>query len=203
MPRSPFRTGGLFYCQWPLSKAQITLLGIILTLASIVSSLSGVIYFGVKLNQLQSYNYLYAYQKRGDCKIISGSVREFTCSEGTRWILSLLDEQERKAVENPFSWRREKILVENELKHFKMPSNHSCICRDEGYLSGRDCQNWPRCILDSDFVLYMQRDNQRYQSNHIRFIVVSVISLALSFAFIPISIKSLRSELGRETYIEL
>lgn len=194
--------GGLFHPQWPLSWAQITLIGIVLTFASILSSFTGIVYFGVKLHQLQSYNYLYSYQL-DQCNLQSSSVYEYQCSEGTRYIVSFLDSLGRKAVENPFAWRRTKILAENERRHFSLPQNQTCMCREEGYRSGQDCQSWPRCILDEDFVLYMQRDNQRYQSNHIRFIIVSTFSLVLSCCFLPISFKTLRKELGRETYVEL
>lgn len=202
MGKTIFETKGLFYCQWPPSWAQITLIGIILTSASIVSSTSGIIYFSVKLHESQSYNYLHAYQQ-DQCKIVSTSIREFNCSSGIRWILSLMDDQGRKAVENPFAWRRTKKEVQIEESEFVLGRNETCMCRPPGYTSGQDCQNWPRCILDEDFVIYIQHDNARYQNSHIRFIIVSVISLVLCVAFLPISLKTLRKELQRESYIEL
>lgn len=197
-----FRFGGLFHPQCPPSWPQITLIGIILTFCSILSSFVGAVYFGVKLQELQSYNYLYEY-KPDKCQLISSDVYEFQCYEGKRYIVSFTDISGRKSVENPFAWRRTKILAQNEQKHFALPSNDTCMCRPSGFRSGQDCQNWPRCILDQDFIVYMQRDNQRYQSNHVRFIIVSVISMCLSLCFLPISIKTLKKELQKETYIEL
>lgn len=202
MVRSIFKAGGLCHCRCPPSWGQIILVGLILTSASITSSCISVIYFSIKLHELKDFDYIYSYKPDG-CHIVNKSVYEYNCSLGDRWMLSLLDDKDRKVVENPFAWRRSRSIVEIEKSQFLTGQNYSCVCRPPGQNANEDCQSWPRCILDTDFIKYIQRDNDRHKSKFISFIVVSIISIVLSAFFIPISCKTLQRELYQETYVPL
>lgn len=66
----------------------------------------------------------------------------------------------------------------------------------------KDCGVWTDCILDVDFISYIQHNNKRYESTYVSFIISSVIAIVLSIISIPIYVKQLRAN-RREQYIDL
>ena len=85
---------------------------------------------------------------------------------------------------------------------------HLGMCRDPilisgGYFEQKNCQIWADCILDQDFVTYLQYDTKNYQHTYTSFIVFSTVSVVLSGIFIPVSIQSLWYQLSEDNYIKV
>lgn len=156
---------------------------------------------------LSEYNYLYDY-KPNTCRPISGRAFNLSCQYGDeelmhRWISVMMLERGSDAVENPFAIRTNRLDAIADRDKIEMLGNYSCLCRknnDSTVIKG--CSYWPVCILNADFIHYMQRDNDRYYQTYISFIVASVVSLVLSVISVPFSIMIIR-QVFRDEYVPL
>lgn len=179
-----------------------------LTFLGIISSTVTIFVFSSKLLNLSEYDYLYEY-KPAICRPISGRAFNLSCHNDdemtTRWISVLLLQRGLEAVENPFAIRQSRLEAIADRDKVEMFSNYSCLCRTIGDNSGemiKSCSWWPACILNADFIHYMQRDNDRYYQTYISFIVASSISLVLSIISVPFSILIIKKNL-QDNYVPL
>lgn len=171
----------------------------------IVSSIVTIAVFSNKLLNLSEYDYLYEY-KVTNCRPVNGIAYNLTCDNNPskeHWILLLTLDNGLHVVENPFALRLSRADTIADRDKIDIFSNYSCLCRPPNSLPvEKGCSYWPSCILDADFIHYMQRDNDRYYQTYISFIVASVVSLVLSAVGVPFSIVIIRRDL-RSQYVEL
>lgn len=179
-----------------------------LTLLGIVSSTITIFIFSSKLLDLSAYDYLYDY-KPGICQPISGRAFNLSCRYDQddqieqRWISVVMLKRGFEAVENPFAVRINRLDAIADRDKIEMLSNYSCLCRkanDSPVIKG--CSYWPACILNADFIHYMQRDNDRYYRTYISFIVASAVSLVLSVIGVPFSVVVIKRSL-QDNYVPL
>ena len=185
-----------------------------LTVLGIISSTITIFVFSSKLINLSAYDYIYAY-KASICRPISGRAFNLSCQQDdqpvTRWMSVLLLQRGLETVENPFAMRQSRLEAIADRDKVEMFSNYSCLCRtvtisnrqnkdDGGIVKG--CSWWPSCILNADFIHYMQRDNDRYYQTYISFIVASSVSLVLAIIGVPFSVAIIRRSVNNQ-YIPL
>lgn len=203
---------------WPRSKiaakkwCNLTLIGFVLNVMSIISSLITIIFFGVQLSMLKDYNYIYDYRDT-ECRLVSAKVREVDCEDSNmplKWVAVFSTNANLDVVENPFAVRDYRSLALQDINHLILNSTYPCTCRSyipfnetDNVPTRHGCAVWTTCILNIDFVKYMQRDNQRYYHTYISFVIASFISIVLTVAYFPISIKTLRDLNRQETYAVL
>lgn len=168
-------------------------IGFIFTIMGIVSSTITIIYFTAALINYQQYKYIYDYTPT-TCNPTSGYAFSLTCNGTTKWISILRDVHDRTVVENPFALRNSRQDAIDDRYRSNLNVNQSCFCLSyfssstEKNITIRDCSVWPQCILDTDFIFYMQKDTKRYEDTYISFIVASAISLVLSLMGLPFTI---------------
>ena len=185
-------------------------IGLGLTFLGIISSTITIFVFSSKLLNLSEYDYLYDY-KPSICRPISGRAFNLSCQQNdgqtvTRWMSVSVLQRGLEAVENPFAIRQSRLEAIGDRDKIEMFSNYSCLCRslsniNHGGLT-KGCSYWPSCILNADFIHYMQRDNDRYHQTYISFIVASCISLVLAVVSVPFSIVIIKRSL-QENYVPL
>jgi hypothetical protein len=193
--------------QCPPSWPQLTFLGLILTILSVLTSSISIIYFGSKLTNLGDTAFVYEY-KSDNCTISEMHIQSYECSDKIVWILQFIDQLNRSLVENPFARRKSLTTIETEIKNYAVGEIHECMCRKDissliGSFEIRDCQTWTNCILDGDFIRYIQYDHENYYRTYSSFIGFSCISVVLCLIFIPLSIQTFRYQISADNYIEL
>lgn len=178
-------------CNWRRHCA-VNNISLFLTFLGIISSAVTIIVFARKLTDLSEYDYLYDY-KASICEPITGRAFNLSCRQTSRWIAVLVLKRGLQAIDNPFAIRNSRVEAVADRDKIEMFSNFSCVCRqvhNQTVIKG--CSWWPDCILNADFIYYMQRDNDRYYQTYISFIVASVVSLVLSIIGVPFSIVVIR-----------
>jgi hypothetical protein len=191
---------------------NLTSIGLTLNICSIISCLVTIIYFGVQLGGLHKYNYIYDY-KDAQCPIVSGRVADVTCPESDiphRWIAIFSTSSGSEVIENPFAVRDYRSLALQDLNHLRLNSTYPCVCRSYLALNSslefpteHGCAVWTSCILSVDFIKYIQHDTNRYYQTYVSFMATSLVSIVLSVAYLPISIKTLRELRRQQNYIPL
>lgn len=168
-------------------------IGFIFTIMGMISSIITITYFTVALINYQQYKYVYDYAP-SICNPTSGYAFPVTCNSTTKWISILRDTRNRTVVENPFALKNSRQNAVDDRYRSNLNVNQSCFCLTSSSSSNstnittRDCSVWPQCILDTDFISYIQKDTKRYEDTYASFIIASAISLVLSLMGLPSTI---------------
>jgi hypothetical protein len=113
-----------------------------------------------------------------------------------KWVAYFKTNDNRFMVINPFVVYDQKQSAVQDEARLDLNVTYSCVCRSLHTNNVNDdnkkCQIWPECVLDTEFVKYIQHDNRRYKITHISFIVFSAISVILSVIAIPFSIQTIK-----------
>lgn len=187
-----------------------------LNLASLISCSVTIVYFAIQMASLSDYNYIYQYQHQ-TCLPITGKVLQLPCLSAIdggfkfKWIAYFTLDSGINLVENPFAVRNSRFLALQDLEHLILNVSYDCMCRIPPVFPFHKrnrsniidpCMLWSECILDNEFISYIQKDTTRYYRTYISFIIASMVSIFLSIAAFPISCQALR-QLRKEQYVEL
>jgi len=193
------------------SHLTISNIGIGFSVISIISAIVTIVYFSVALSRLNEYSYIYDYKKQS-CGPTSGFAYEFTCDDKQKWISMFNDSSNRIIIENPFSVRNTRVEAINDRGRIDMGFNYTCYCRSYNNLLGnkvrgiqiQGCSIWGDCIIDSDFVDYIQRDNSIYYVTFVSFLASSVVTVVFSIVSIIITIHEVKAKIiNSALYTEL
>ena len=174
-------------------------MGLGLNCFSMLTSLATIIYFGVKLGQLGTENYIYEY-KQSNCSPTGGYAMPVSCKDkkDSGWISMLTDKSGRLIVDSPFAIQKERSQAIDD-RYRVIGYNYTCMCKlSIGIANGTNrikilaCSVWPDCIIDQEFVKYIQHDNQRFIRTYVAFILASVIGIAIGLPSIPISVRTIQ-----------
>lgn len=177
---------------WLKRHCTANSIGLIFTIFSLISSIITIIYFTLALISQQQYGYVYNYQS-SNCLPIAGYAQSLNCHDTSKWISVLRDSSGRTIVENPFALRSSRQDAIDDRYRSDLGNNRSCLCLDSINtkslnLTVRECSVWPQCILDTDFLTYIQMAHQRSTDTYISFIVASLVSVILSLIGMPSTI---------------
>jgi hypothetical protein len=181
------------------SYLTISNIGIIFSCFSLISSIVTIIYFSTALYRLTAYSYVYDY-KEEICVPIIGYTYQFNCGNNQKWISSFNDSSNRILVENPFSVRNNIQQALNDIGRIEINFNYTCYCRDKNKIfkiigiQVFGCSIWTDCIIDSDFVDYIQRDNSIYYFTFISFLLSSLVTVIFSIVSILITIHEIKAK---------
>jgi hypothetical protein len=174
---------------------------------SIIGSIVTIAYFSVALYRLNSYSYIYDY-KEENCVPVFGYTYNFSCGDNVKWISAFNSPNNtaiRIIVENPFSVRNNEQQALNDIGRIDLNFNYVCYCRQKSKIRGIQilgCSVWADCIIDSDFIDYIQRDNSIYYFTFISFMVSSLATMIFSIISILIAIHEIKA-INTSSYTEL
>jgi len=165
-----------------------TSIGLTFTILSLVSSTITIIFFAIKMTELKNYDYIHEYQPQL-CRPLSGKAVNISCHDTTMWMSIVYDDRNRSLIENPFALRATRFEAITDRNKIQFGLYMTCTCRIKAAKPlDLGCSYWPDCIINSDFLYFLQRDNERYYRTYVSFIVASVIGMALSIAGLPTTI---------------
>lgn len=185
---------------------SVSHISIAFSIFTVISSIVTMVYFGEALTHVNEYNYVYDYKPQ-ICTPINGFAYNFSCNDQTKWIsilnTSIQSDQNQLIVQNPFSFRNTRAEAIADRKSINMNFNYTCYCRSNFGAAGQSksinlavhkCSLWPDCIIDSEFIHYMQHDNSFYHVTFISFLVSSGLSIIFSILSVIITVFEIRSK---------
>ena len=172
-------------------RVDVKIIGIIFNCLSILSCGFTVIYFGNSLAQLHNDDFIYTYGLT-TCRPMERALEVKQCGNpgyefGNEWIGKFKLDNGLTLVANPFDFSPDIYQANKYVKSVPMNVSYPCMCRPSNVKVVTDgCVMWTDCILNVQFIKYIQHDHYRYINTHISFIAVSCISVALAIVAIVI-----------------
>lgn len=191
-------------CRHRCRHCNLINIGFVLSALSIISSAITIAYFTVRMTDLEVYDYLYSYQS-STCVPVNGMASSLVSNVScpNPWIMLFVLADGRRAVTNPFAGQETRLQSIDDRNRITLGQNYSCLCRPNSLMITNNCSVWPQCIFNGEFVKFMQRDNDRYYSTFVSFIIASAISASLSIFAIPSSIQLIHAKCKESPYTEM
>lgn len=182
-----------------MNKKRVELIILLLSGFKLITMVATMIFFSVQLSRVAEYTYVYQYH-RTNCTPNSVKVTMFEPCK--RWTPLYITEKGQTLIDNPFSLKSFRGASE-ELKTIDLHEERPCFCREKSQNILIDgCIIWPDCFINSQFLNYMQRDqNSRYDTN-LSFVIVTAFSVFMAVGSIVFEIK-LYQKNRENDYIEL